>query len=157
MIEATNNTLKEMISASLCVKECRYPEAIEILEKLIYSGEKEGFIFLALGDVYSNMADEDSITKAKDCLEKAIQSATASKDFQVVATAKASLGRIYISEAQNEFNKLREEEKWVEICERILDCNQKKSAQLFFLSGCGDCTTGGLSGRNYGFGQCKGC
>jgi tetratricopeptide (TPR) repeat protein len=157
-MEPTNNTLKEMISASSCVQEGNYPEAIQILEKLINSGKQEGFIFLALGDVYRNVANEDSIAKAKDCLEKAIQSATASKDFQVVVTAKASLGRIYISEAQNEFNNLREEEKWVEICERMLDSNQEKpTPQLFFLSNCGECTTGSLSGRNYGFGQCKGC
>jgi tetratricopeptide (TPR) repeat protein len=161
MMETTdNNTLREMIAASSCVQEGKYLEAIQILEKLIGSGSQEGFMFLALGDVYRNLADENSITKAKDCLERAIQTATASKDYQVVVAAKASLGKIYILEAQNIFDALREEEKWVELCERMLDFNKEKSPQLFFLSNCRACSTAGngvLDGRNYGFGQCKGC
>jgi tetratricopeptide (TPR) repeat protein len=158
-MEPTNDTLKEMMSASSCIHKGEYPEAIQILQKLIDSGNQEGFIFLALGDTYCNLTDEYSRAKAKDCLGKAIEAATASKDLQVVVAAKASLGRIYIQEAHNEFDNLHEEDKWVELCQRILDCNQEKPALLFFLSNPCECTTpvSGLRGRYSGIAQPPQC
>jgi tetratricopeptide (TPR) repeat protein len=158
MMETTNDTLKSMFSANSCVQEGQYSEAIQILEKLVNSGVQEGFVFLALGDVHRNLADERSSAKAKDYLVQAIEAAKGSKDHQVVIAAKASLGRMYLQEAQREFDNLHEEDRWIELCQKILDCNQVSPIPVLFMGLPCACTTpSNLPGRYVGVGDtfCK--
>lgn len=171
IMETIQNVQESVSLANSYIKREQYQEAIQVLETIINSGSKEGFIFLSLGEVYLSLSDECSNFKAKDYLIKAIEAATKAQDFQVIVAAKSILGSIYIQEAQDEFNNLREEEKWIELRERIPGLSEENLVNfskrrrpvqfMFFRSNCKECQTSGspsVPGRFVGFDDdCKGC
>jgi tetratricopeptide (TPR) repeat protein len=135
----TKDIVPEVIEANALIEQGCLLEAENIIESYINSGNKQAFLYLALGDICSEL---DFIDKAKKHYEAAINIAITEEDNQSRIAAKSGLARIYIQDIWNDFNSLKKFEQIDELLEIIPSCNRSKPFRyLRVLSGPCECAS----------------